>query len=371
MATSKLKVRVAAETVAVSRPDQMYGWPGLVRQADGTLVAAVSERKHHVCPHGRIVIVRSTDNGKKWGLPQEVFNSEMDDRHPSLAVLPDGTLICSLLTVNFWMSERQLKDEWKARAARVSEKMLEESLGDWLVRSFDGGKTWEQVPHRMPNGGSLHASPYAMSDGALACFGYELVDGAMRMFFYTSKDKGETWSKTGDMPRDEVVTGTFAWAPWRLAHGKEVTTTPLSMRTMAETAPGHLVALFGGAEGFLYQSTSDDAGKTWSAVGKTPVWGFPAHLLRLESGVLLCTYGHRKEPWGVRGVLSYDGGKTWDTDNLITIAHWTDNPDSGYPVAVETAPGEVTVVYYCHREGEARENAAGESGLLARRLTLR
>ncbi|MEX0762652.1 MAG: sialidase family protein [Dehalococcoidia bacterium] len=368
MGSSKLEISTVGEGVAAARPGQMYAWPGLTRTSEGTLTAAVSERKHHVCPYGRIVMVRSADGGATWDLPQEIFNSEMDDRHPSLATLPDGTLVCSFLTVNFWMSTQHIRDEWRLRAARVTERALEETLGDWLIRSFDGGQTWEQTPHRMPHGASLHASPYAMANGTLACFGYEMVNESMQMYFYTSADQGATWAKTGAMPSGDVVTGSFAWAPWQLTRGGEVKTTPWSMRSITETSSGRLLAMLGGPEGYLFQADSGDGGRTWSEPKQTPMWGFPPHLLRMESGALLCTYGHRREPWSIRGVLSYDDGKTWDVNGIITIDEWDDNPDAGYPVASEIGPGEISVVYYCHREPNPSAEIAGSSGLLVKRL---
>ena len=67
-----------------------------------------------------------------------------------------------------------------------------------------------------------------------------------------------------------------------------------------------------GADGYLYQSFSTDDGWTWQGLKRTPIWGFPCHLLALRSGHVLCAYGYRREPFGVRAVLSFDGGRTWD-----------------------------------------------------------
>ena len=356
----------------------MYGWPGLCLTPQQGLIAVASERKHHICPFGRVVIVCSSDQGATWGLPQEVYDSEMDDRHPSIAALQDGTLICSFLTVNFWMEPQHLPPEWTARAARVPDRLLDEVIGDWLIRSIDGGSTWEQVPHRMPHGGSLHGSPVPLSDGSIACFGYELEHSAVKLFFYTSGDKGESWHRIGEGPAAEPVTGRFAWMPWQLAHGKEITTTPLSMRSIVEITPGELLAVFGGPGGFLYQSISSDGGRTWSPSRQSRVWGFPPHLLKLASGAILCTYSQRRDPWGVFGVLSYDNGKTWDIETSITIDEWADKPDMGYPAAVETSPGQVIVVYYCSRQPTAPGREAKDvvrdstpEGLLWKRFTLR
>ncbi len=144
-------------TVA-DRPDQMYGWSGMVRLANGDILVGASERKHHICPFGRIVTMRSRDGGQTWSPPQEIYNSEMDDRDTTLAVLPDGTLIAAWFTSEGWMDPPGFRPEWAARRARVTDRILEEVVGDWLIRSHDGGLTWEKTATRI-------ISPASPSDG--------------------------------------------------------------------------------------------------------------------------------------------------------------------------------------------------------------
>ena len=50
----------------------------------------------------------------------------------------------------------------------------------------------------------------------------------------------------------------------------------------------------------------------------TPMWGCPPHLLALGDGRLLCTYGYRRAPFGVRACLSHDGGETWEDEIRLT-----------------------------------------------------
>ena len=84
---------------------------------------------------------------------------------------------------------------------------------------------------------------------------------------------------------------------------------------------------------YLYQSHSDDEGKTWSTPVNSGLRGYPAHLLRLKSGKILCTYGHRFDPWGHRAALSADDGKTWDVKRIKilrddSLPGWTTYPMS-------------------------------------------
>lgn len=93
-------------------------------------------------------------------------------------------------------------------------------------------------------------------------------------------------------------------------------------------------------------SRSTDGGVTWSQPVRTPVRGFPQHLLQLKDGRLLATYGYRYAPQGIRACISRDGGLTWDIDKEIIIRNDGGTEDLGYPVAVEMPSGEVFCVYY-------------------------
>src|SRR5450755_939523 len=67
---------------------------------------------------GRIMAVRSTDNGKTWGKPVVAIDTDLDDRDPSVACLKDGTLLLNWFTLH------------KNQVAIL------------LARSTDNGKTW-------------------------------------------------------------------------------------------------------------------------------------------------------------------------------------------------------------------------------------
>jgi hypothetical protein len=121
--------------------------------------------------------------------------------------------------------------------------------------------------------------------------------------------------------------------------------------TVAELPSGRLVALMRPSPesvGYLYQSESGDGGKTWSAPVKTPIWGFPAHLLVLKNGYLLASYGYRRAPMGVRACISRDGGKTWDIENEIVLrADGVGSvSDLGYPQTAQNLDGSLISLYY-------------------------
>jgi hypothetical protein len=203
----------------------------------------------------------------------------------------------------------------------------------------------------MPVGGAEHIGPFVLSDGRLACFGYELTDGDVDMFFFTSVDKGDTWIRQGIISSSERMQKTEIDAFWPLCRGRKLPFPYVNERALLELGPGRFLVLFRNSrEGKLTEARSEDNGRTWNHLKVTPIIGKPPHLLRLSNGAILCSYGHRTDPWSVRAVLSYDEGKTWDMENVITIDGWADHPDMGYPISLETAPGEILTIYYCSRQ---------------------
>lgn len=96
----------------------------------------------------------------------------------------------------------------------------------------------------------------------------------------------------------------------------------------------------------MRQTRSTDGGRTWEPMTPTTLSGLPPHLLVLEDGRLLATYGRRTKTHGGYGEyasVSSDGGRTWDFEVKLSGAK---NYDLGYPATVELARGELLTVYY-------------------------
>ena len=102
---------------------------------------------------------------------------------------------------------------------------------------------------------------------------------------------------------------------------------------------------------------SEDGGVTWTDPLSTGVHGWPAHLLKLHDGRILCAYGRRMEPGGVRAALSEDGGQTWDLDNEVVLRDdagyasslkggFSWRADVGYPVSVQLPDDNILTAYY-------------------------
>ena len=109
---------------------------------------------------------------------------------------------------------------------------------------------------------------------------------------------------------------------------------------------------------YLYQTDSHDLGKTWSTPRRTPIWGHPPHMVHLSSGNILCVYGYRRIPFGIRACLSHDEGETWDIQNELILRADGIDKDVGYPTAVQLPDGAIfTVWYMTEARGQTRSNS--------------
>ena len=98
----------------------------------------------------------------------------------------------------------------------------------------------------------------------------------------------------------------------------------------------------------LYQSISEDGGRTWSkpVALMGPLGGAPSHLMLHSSGTLIASYCDREEPFTILMMFSRDGGETWDKGHVL-YTNGVDK-DMGYPSTVECADGSLVTVFYAH-----------------------
>jgi hypothetical protein len=66
--------------------------------------------------------------------------------------------------------------------------------------------------------------------------------------------------------------------------------------------------------------------------------------------MLICTYGYRVTPFGIKAMFSKDNGETWDTGYDIYVNHISD--DIGYPQPL-SFPTEVCLQYFTPAQRKA------------------
>jgi sialidase-1 len=351
------------EHVIVYKDAEAYScFPDVVRRADGALwvsfrraggfsLEALRRGKYdHVDKGARIALSCSMDGGEMWGAAKimEPFDPECGEQDPSIAELRDGTMM-----INFFRW-RVVPAEEKGRLGYPARQQYDGSWSDvegpWIIRSFDGGETWEPDPvpvnsSPLPRAGTSDAV-LELPDGTLlmGIYGAEYGSGVCRAYVVRSTDHGETWGFPALVAED--LNGKISYEEPALVRRQDGEI--LAILRCGE--PGHYQ--------FLHQALSRDEGRTWTDLHQTPMWGHPAQVLALADGRLVCTYGYRRPPFGVRACISEDGGGSWDIECEIVLRDDGGSRDVGYPSTAELPDGTLVTVYYIHGEDGVRHIAA-------------
>jgi sialidase-1 len=254
---------------------------------------------------GRICMVRSSDEGRTWTEPRILYDDPDDNRDPHIAQLSDGTLICSFFSL------RPHGSRW-------------ELVGVQLVRSYDGGETWQERAETLVPGHACSAPVRQMPDGTLILGLYGGDGEAEWGGVIRSSDMGKTWS-------DPIYIGKEARLPL------DAETDVILLRD------GTLYAALRSSKINMHYATSPDLGLTWSPVADIGFKGHCPHFTRLSTGEILLT--HRLPATSLH--VSRDECKTWEGPYII------DDVGGAYPATVELKDGTVLAVYYEEGEGSA------------------
>lgn len=327
---------VISTEVVYKDPEKYIGWPTITKKRDGELLIVFSgDRDGHVCPWGKTLIIRSRDEGKTWTKPVVVNNTPLDDRDAGIIETAKGTLLVSWFTSLAFETPayapyfpKEVYRNYLRHAEKITPEIRNKWLGNWVRRSVDDGKTWQEPVRTICS--SPHG-PIQLKDGRLLYVGRGKYENKTVLAVEESKDDGCSWNliSTISVPPDESIEQHY--------HEPHV----------VELTNGKLIAMFRyqppDGRWFMRQSESNDGGKTWTVAHKTPIWGFPPHLIQLKNGWLVVVYGRRKEPFGQRASISKDEGKTWDEIILNDLAP---NGDLGYPASVQLDDGSIMTIYY-------------------------
>jgi len=309
-------------------PGRYSAWPTITKTKEGELLVVFSgDRDLHVCPWGKIEMIRSSDDGRTWTDPEVILDTPVDDRDPGIMETREGTL---LLTWN-GSTGYEKRPRYADHAKTISPEIRERWCGPHMRRSVDGSKTWGGPVKTEVHG--IHG-PVQLTDGRLLYFG----TGGHRytsLIGWESSDDGKTWRVLANVALPQDL------GPGRLEFYEP---------HLVETNSGKLVCLIRTGSTvktykYLAQTESLDGGKTWTKAHGTPMWGYPPHVIRLSNGWLLVVYGRRKPPYGQRACISRDEGETWDIENEIVLST-APTEDLGYPTSVQLEDGSILTVYY-------------------------
>ncbi len=334
-------------------------FPSVVKRPDGELIVAFrrapdrriygGKGNKHVDANSYLVKVSSTD-AENWTKEPELIYAHPfgGSQDPCMLQLKDGTILCASYG---WTILRE--DERKS----TPDKPMAESggytfLGGYLVRSLDGGNTWQgpiYPPHvsdeifYTPTGTPLPA----YNRGALC----EGKDG--RIFWVVavhdtkesrktsthllaSDDKGVTWKYMSEVASDEKVT--------------------FNETSVYETPKGDLVAFLrtAGLEDQACIARSTDGGKSFGKWEEMGFQGHPLNALRLPDNRVLLTYGYRHEPYGIRARILNAECTDFATAPEFVLRTDGGSTDLGYTWPVLLDDNRVLVVYYFNKNRGTR-----------------
>ncbi len=350
-----MKAVVLSKNTVMENPDSLFryfGWPSVTRLPGGALAAVASGyRMRHVCPFGKAVISYSFNEGETWTRPAPVIDTYLDDR--DAGIVPFGNNRVILTSFNNTVSiqrkwaegyegaEKQMRLYYLDRVSEMEDP--EKYLGSTYVISEDGGFTFGRVrnsPVTSPHG------PAATKDGGLLWVGRRFskddsADGSSEPYLkccrLNEKDEFEVIGEIENIPSPD---------------GYYLSCEPHAVILEDGTVLVH-IRVQGGGLFTTYRSVSRDGGRTFTKPVKllTDKGGAPAHLTLLPDGKILSVYGYREQPYGIRYMVSEDGGETWTTD--LVLYDGGETADLGYPCSVLLEDGAILTIFYEKRSAEA------------------
>ena len=340
--------------------DYHCAFPEIIRLQNGELVTVFREAAfhpprpemkevpighYHVDDESRIAMVRSGDDGLTWDPSSRVVIDASDGSHDlnmgMISQVSSGEMIMNNHRWFVNLSDEQVAAQSSTRQVLASpEPRPFDGVAfdsQYFFRSSDMGRTWGE-----PQAVGISSLAYRshtgktgiveLPDGTwlLPLCGQSVDDQQDRVFVVRSYDRGETWVHPSTVAHDPDGKISFGEPP------------------LLRLPSGRLLTLMRTTDGYLYQAFSEDDGWTWQGIKRTPIWGHPCQLVSLWSGRVLCTYGYRREPFGIRAALSEDQGETWDMDHEIAIRDDGLYGDLGYPASIQLQDGRILSVYYFH-----------------------
>jgi len=332
----------------------------VTRLGDGTLLVTSRRGSARESVDGHVCVFASDDEGETWEERYDGYGKATWDGVPGeekallIAEMPDGALLGSSL--------------WVDRSGPPRPFVNPETTGLLPMRvchavSRDGGYTWserrqiETAPHR----GASPTGPVLRLPGALAQ-PYEHwkefddpAPGRPAALLRLSADGGVSWPAFATVEADPE-NRLFYW----------------DQRLAVEPETGRLVAMFwthdvvAGRDRDVHLAWGSPDGLHWTTPHGTGLPGQHCQPIPLGDGQLVAAYVRRKDPAGIRAILSRDFGATWEAESEVVVYesdagtelgatseraigdYWDDMIAwrVGHPRGVRLPSGEVFVVYY-------------------------
>ncbi|MCS7043653.1 MAG: glycoside hydrolase [Bryobacteraceae bacterium] len=356
------RIRKTADIVIYS-DDRFYSaFPSIARLPGGELIVAfrrAPERRllgakgvTHTDANSQLVLVRSRDGGRTWTRePELLFSHPLGgSQDPCLLALRDGTILCA--------SYLWIRVGAEARGTVPATVWLGDYAfhGGYLLRSRDGGRTWQgpfpppPVPGRSAR--DCYGGPLPACNRGAMC---QTRDGTVH--WAVAYPKGTDAASGTDV---HWMTSANAGMSWQY-RGVLATDSRVSFNetSLYETPSGALVAFVRteGLDGRAAVVRCDP--RTWRCgAWQDAGWrGHPLQAVRLEDGRALLVYGYRHPPYGVRARILNAECTDFAAAEEMVLRDDGGGTDLGYPWAAVLPGRRVLVVYYFQKENGTRHIA--------------
>jgi len=197
------------------------------------------------------------------------------------------------------------------------------------IESADQGSSWS-APQRLPNEilGPIKNKPVLLSDGRLLCGSSSEHEG-WRVHMEWMSDGGDIWERTEALNKVNENEGI---QPTVLKHGGD------RLQILCRSR----------RSGKILTSTSEDGGRTWSALANTalpnPNSGIDA--VTLSDGRHVVVYNHTSRGRSPLNVAVSEDGTVWRAAIVLE-----DQPgEYSYPAVIQTSDGMVHITYTWKRQ---------------------
>ena len=359
-----------AEHFVVYRNEREFAaWPfycGLWQTADGSVVAGFKrvpsdygqpadvDHTNLTRNKGEIVVIRSTDSGQTWDPRSVVPVFDMAIREEK--DFPAGAVAdwSALLPLDF--SSR----DTLVMGGGIPALFAPNAKG-WMRASTDGGRSWRAhtlLPNwDFPSVSMPGTSQYSLrQDGVMLAGIHVNAPGALgpRPVVYACAD-GINWLYLGSIFDAEPASPYYPG-------GSPFAAAPHFYPRPVVLADGRVIASLRYQRDARYLLWSEiheslDGGRTWRWLSRVNDWGAPGDLVPMADGRVVCVYGYRQMPSGVRYRVSEDGGRSWGREMILRDdgGSW----DVGYPRVIELAPGRLLTTYYINRKDDRMQMNGG------------
>ena len=358
-----MSIRKVKDVVIYEDSTFYCAFPSVIKRPDGDVLVAFRRAPNrmafgekgnsHVDMNSYLVMVRSNDNGETWSKNPELIYAHPfgGSQDPCLLQLRDSTLLC---TSYGWALIKPEGIENLKKPVFFYPHEGSTFLGGYLLRSMDGGKTWQgpiYPPHISPE---VHYTPFgkgvpaynrgALCEGKNGCIFWAVAATDNKttrknsVYLLTSDDKGLTWTYRSPIAIDEKV------------HFNET--------SVYETPKGDIVAFLRtanfGDQACIARSTDGGKSFKWESMG---FQGHPLNALRLSDNRVLLTYGYRHQPYGIRVRILNEECTDFSTSEEFILRDDGGNHDIGYTWPVQLDKNRILVTYYFNKDDGVRHIA--------------